>query len=356
MEARGLRAAVANDVAPELAPRRLDALVDVALGRLDGLGDFGADRLALRPVQHVQALQAELRALPHLLRADQVPGQAVAVLLDADLEVQLGVDATGVVAPQVDVDARAPRDRSADAVGDGLLGRDVPDAVHAGNEDPVAGEELVVLLEPAREVAQELPALLAEAHGQVVPEPADSHIVVEQTLSGDRLQQVQQHFPFAEAVQEQRDRAQVQAEGPQPQQMALQPLQLTHQHADVLAPAGDLHAEHLLDRLDIDHVVRHGAQIVEAVGEGDYLRVRAVLADLLQGAVQVADDRVALDDELTVERQHEPKHPVRARVLGAHVQEQLFGSEARCGGHGVLRAYFSSCLGSGVRYGWSGMT
>ena len=60
---------------------------------------------------------------------------------------------------------------------------------------------------------------------------------------------------------------------------------------------------------------------------GNPLARREVLADLLGAAVQVADVRRDLGDDLAVGPQHEPQHAVRAGMLRAHVDEHLVGAD-----------------------------
>ena len=64
-------------------------------------------------------------------------------------------------------------------------------------------------------------------------------------------------------------------------------------------------------------VVRHGRQVVGAVGERDDLVVVAVLAELLEAGVQVADVRDTALDRLALELDHQPEHAVGRRVLRA---------------------------------------
>ncbi len=74
-------------------------------------------------------------------------------------------------------------------------------------------------------------------------------------------------------------------------------------------------------------------QVVLAIGPRDDLVVLAVLADLLEPAVQVADVRDAADDRLAIELEHEPEHAMRGRVLRADVDEHVLGVHLRLGHH-----------------------
>jgi hypothetical protein len=63
-----------------------------------------------------------------------------------------------------------------------------------------------------------------------------------------------------------------------------------HEHPDPLGPVRDLHLEHLLDGQRDAQLVVEGRQPVVAVGERHDLAVVAVLGELLEAAVHVADD------------------------------------------------------------------
>ena len=68
------------------------------------------------------------------------------------------------------------------------------------------------------------------------------------------------------------------------------------------------------------------------IGQDDDLPVVAGFEQLLSAPVHVADYRRRGDDELAIERQNQPQHAVRRRVLRADVQHHLFGVKTgRCG-------------------------
>ena len=91
----------------------------------------------------------------------------------------------------------------------------------------------------------------------------------------------------------------------------------------------DLDAEQPLRAEREGDVVARRVEVVLAVGPRDDLVVLAVLADLLEAAVQVADVRDAAHDRLAVELEHQAQHAVRRRMLRADVDEHVLALELR---------------------------
>ena len=109
--------------------------------------------------------------------------------------------------------------------------------------------------------------------------------------------------------------------------MAGDPVELRREDADVLGAARDLDVEQLLEGHDAGPLAEQRADVLERVEVADRLVVVGVLAELLDAAVEVAEDRVEVDDLLAVELEDDPQHAVGRRVLGAHVDEHLAVAE-----------------------------
>ncbi len=138
-------------------------------------------------------------------------------------------------------------------------------------------------------------------------------------LSG--LEDAQQLFALAEAVEEDGERADVHGVGAEPDQVRVDAHQLHHQHADPLRAGRDLKLQQLLDRERIAEVVRHRRKVVDAIGQRDDLLVELGLAGLLDARMQIPDVRREGDDRFAVDLQHEAEHAVGRRVLRAHVED-----------------------------------
>jgi len=75
-------------------------------------------------------------------------------------------------------------------------------------------------------------------------------------------------------------------------------------------------------------IVCHGAEVVDAVGQGNNLLVKLRFAGLFDPGVQVSDLGIEADNNLAVNFEDEAQYSVRGRVLRSHVQDHVlvFGS------------------------------
>ena len=116
---------------------------------------------------------------------------------------------------------------------------------------------------------------------------------------------------------------------PEPDQVRVEPVELQVDHAQVLGARRDLQLEQALDaaaeRLHVEEV----GEVVHPLHERDHLPVGLVLAVLLDPGVDVAHDRLQVADDLALEADQQPQHPVRRRVVRPHVDRHqlLLGLE-----------------------------
>ena len=97
------------------------------------------------------------------------------------------------------------------------------------------------------------------------------------------------------------------------------PADLGVEHPDQAAADRNLQAHQLLDGQHEGVLLVHRRDVVEAVEVADVLGVGPRFDQLLGAAVQQADVRVGLLDDLAVELQHQAQHAVRRRVLRPEV-------------------------------------
>ena len=162
---------------------------------------------------------------------------------------------------------------------------------------------------------------------QVAVDAADPEVVEQHLLAGDRGQQVADLVALDEAVQDRGQAAEVERHPAHEQGVARDPVELAREHPDVLGAARDLDVEQLLERHHRRPLAEQRAHVLERVDLADDLVVVRVLAQLLDAAVEVAEDGVEVDDALAADLEHDAQHPVGRRVLGAHVEEHLAVAE-----------------------------
>ena len=315
---------VAHDEVAELALGRFDGMVGLARLRLDQPGHLAHDG-PLR--QSVEGLPDQPDGLPELFEPDQIPVVGVAPRAERHVELQLVVGGVRLVLADVAIDAGPAQRGAAEPQPDRVPGRDDADVPRALQPDPVVGQELLVLGDFLIHDLAELPDLDVPAGGNVQRKPADAHGVVGQPRAAVLLEQVENELALAERVEEHGHRPDVHGVGAQPEAMARDALQLGENRADVAGAAGHLDLHQLLDGLAVAQIVRGRRHVVHPVGQQNDLRPVPVLAQLLDAAVDVADDDVGVDHPLAVEPQHHPEHAMRAGVLRAHVDDELVGVE-----------------------------
>ena len=235
--------------------------------------------------------------------------------------------------PQVEVDAGGARVGAGDAVVDHVLLGDDALALGALQEDRVAVDQRLVLLDLGREHLEEVAALRGPAVGQVVAHAAEAVVVEHHARAGELLHEVEDDLAVAEHVEDHggAQRREVGGERADRDQVAGDAHELAGDDADELRPPRDLDAGELLDRHDVGPLAVDAGEVLGAVDDRDVLEVGALLGQLLLAAVQVADDRDDVLDELAVEGDDEAQHAVRAGVLRPHVDDDLVERRGRRG-------------------------
>src|SRR5262249_30686071 len=129
-----------------------------------------------------------------------------------------------------------------------LLGErpgDDADALGPRLEERIALEHVLVFVESSLDQAHRVADLLVPVRWNVVPRTADLVEAVEQPRARQRLEQVEDPLPLANAVEEDGRAASqrashVEAPRAEPEAVRCDPLQLRHDHAKVLRALGDL--------------------------------------------------------------------------------------------------------------------
>ena len=182
--------------------------------------------------------------------------------------------------------------------------------------------------------AQNASHLALEADRDVLEDAADLEVARVHPLPGRHLEQVEDPVALAEAVEEHRHRAEVECRGPEPDQVGVDAVELHVEHPQVARARRDLELEQLLDAAEEGLHVEEVGEVVHPLDERDHLPVALVLAVLLDPGVDVAHDRLQVAHDLALEAHQQAQHPVRRRVVRAHVDRQqlLLGLEDVAGG------------------------
>ena len=274
-------------------------------------------------VQPLQRLANDGDGLAHLLHPDAVAAVDVGPIVGGDHEVQFGIRRVGMVPPEIPGNPRGPQHGAGDTQVEAFL-RLQDSQPHGPLEEDVGpvAERLVVvdlLLQPVHH----LPAPVGEAHRDVVPDTTYPHVLVGHPGARVGLEEVQDEVPVPHPIEERGHEADVLDEGGVPHDVGGQPLELVRHDPDVLGPRGDGDAQGLLHGHEVDVLPREARHVAGAVHEGDHLVVAAVLADLLDAAVQESHLRVGVHDDLPVDLHPEIPQPMGHGVLGPHVDPHL---------------------------------
>ena len=204
---------------------------------------------------------------------------------------------------------------------------DRPEAAHPPDEDLVLVEQALAGLDLLGRAAHPVAEPAHEVVVEVAVDAADAEVVEEHPLAGQRGEHLDDLVPLDERPQDRRQAAEIERHPAQEQGVAGDPVELRGEHPDVLGAARDLDVEQLLEAQDRAPLVEQRADVFERVDLADDLVVVGVLGELLDAAVEVAEDRVEVDDVLALDLEHHPEHAVRRRMLGPHVEEHLAVAE-----------------------------
>ncbi|OQA95061.1 MAG: hypothetical protein BWY25_02581 [Chloroflexi bacterium ADurb.Bin222] len=274
-----------------------------------------------------------MQALPDLIETQGQPIVRIAVLAGADVELKTVVDAIGLRPAQVIGDVARPQHRPADAAGDRHLRRQHPHPHRARLDDLVLEQEGLHRLHFFRQaLAHQLASALDPALRQISRHPAGTHVVAHHPRARNRLEEIQNQFAFLQGVQRAGEvDPQLIAEESRRQHVIDDARQFGHDDAEVLRPFGDFPAKQFFQRQAVSQAVCHPVDIIQAIREGEVLQPGVALADLLVIAMQISKNRLEVLYRLPVEPRHHTKDAVRAGMVRAEIDDQLFRAEGLVG-------------------------
>ena len=136
-------------------------------------------------------------------------------------------------------------------------------------------------------------------------------------VPGDHLQEVHDDLAVAPGVHEEGVESGLVAGDAQPEQMAVDALELGDEVPDVDAALGRLDFHELLDALDVTRGVGMGADAADPLGQVDVLDPGLFLGQLFQPAVVIAEPDVGVLDDLAFDRHPQADRLLEGRVLRA---------------------------------------
>ena len=224
--------------------------------------------------------------------------------------------------------ARRPGPGGAES--DELLGRQIADALQAPLPDAVFREQPFILVDARRHHVQKALDHFAPACRRLQRESANADEAGHHALSSEALEDFQDFFALAEAIEHHGHCAHVEGVRAQPNQVRRDALQFDQHHADVLRAFGYFQAEKFFDSKAIDEVISQRVQVIHPIGERDRLGISLVFATLLDTGVEIADIGIGSNDVLAVQFQEDAQHAVSGRVLRSHVEDHCFGGAEWC--------------------------
>ena len=185
--------------------------------------------------------------------------------------------------------------------------------------DLLAVEDRLVLVDPPREVVDELAALCEEAWRDVLGETARLEVARVHADAGDELEEVEHGVALAEAVPEHRNGADLECARAEPDEVRVDAVELAEEHPHPRRLLRGLHLEELLDGEDEDELVVLERQVVDPLRVRDRLPPRLLLHVLLEPGVEIADDGLEAFDLLAVQIDDQAQHAVRGGMVRPEV-------------------------------------
>ena len=241
------------------------------------------------------------------------------MVAEGDAELELRVESVAIDFPDVVVDAGGAEGGAGESGAGGELGAEDADALGAGDEDFVAGDEGLEFVDEGWEGGDEVADAVDPAFGDFAAEASEAHVVAHHAGSGEGFEEVEEFFALPEGIHEGgAPGAHVTEEEAEEGGVVLEAGEFGEDDAEVLGAFGDFESGEFFDGEGVGPVVGHGAEVVEAVGVGHDGEVAEGLADFFVVAVEVSEDGLELDDGFAVQGDVHAEDAVGGGVLGPH--------------------------------------
>ena len=186
------------------------ALHLAAFGRHDLLVVDGDRTLSGGRAQLLEALLHEFGRLAHLFHADEIAVEAVAVLADRDVEIELGIALVGLRLAQIPGCARPAHHHAGEAPVPGIGELDNADIDIALFENAIAGQQPVEIVDHLQKRIAESVDIVDQLRRQILVNAAGTEIGRMHARAGSALVEDHQLLALFEAPQRRRERANIQ--------------------------------------------------------------------------------------------------------------------------------------------------
>ena len=173
--------------------------------------------------------------------------------------------------------------------------------------------------------AKELLDVFFESFVGFVLASADPEGVRGQARAAILFENLEDLFPVAEGVEQRRHGADIEGVGAKPELMAGDAVEFGQDDADVVGAGRRFDVQQLFNRFAIAEPVRDRSDVIHTVDIRVEHRVGAMFSDLLDSAMEVADDTLEAHDLFAVEPQDDSQNPVGGGVLRTHIEDEFVG-------------------------------
>ena len=225
---------------------------------------------------------------------------------------------TGIVLP-----TGSTSGRTCHAVVDTILKTHRTNAHKTVVSDNVVAEHVEILLDHRTQILAELLCVLHKLRVDVGLETADAVVVLDKASACCLLHHVEHVLTVAHAVEECCQGTQVLCGTAEVEQVAVDTLELVHDCTDVVDAVAELNAHTLLYHAYKSMTVHHSREIVQAVGQGESLRIGHALPHLLDTTMDIAEVRIDALHLLAVEHSLQAEHTVGRRVVRTNVHHEV---------------------------------
>ena len=270
-----------------------------------------------------QCLPDDAQRLPHLLDPHQVAVVGIAVAADRHVEIHFVVDIVGLRATQIPGDARTAQHRPGKPPVRRLLGGHDADVDAAFLENAVLGQQPLDVVDRLRERVAKGQDVLREPGRQVKMHPARTKIIRVQARPRSALVKLHQPLALLEAPQKRGQRADIQRERADAQQVIENTGNFGEHHANVLGARRRRDAHQLFNRQRESVLLAHWRHVIEPVEIRDRLQIGLVFDQLFGAAVEQPDMRVDPLDDLAVHFEDQPHHAMRRRMLRPEIHREI---------------------------------